>query len=205
MNTKEAVWREALRQFSARGYHGVTMKEIAAKVGINDSSIYNHYKSKEEIFHTIIEECSAWITECCEGILGKFTGAGTDAGFLVPVTSLCQELLDFFLENETAAQFRRMLIIEKNSSEEAWEALHKIFLDDILSGTETYFQNLMDRGYFKKMDSSLLALQFYAPAALLFLQTGDWGIDEKESMRKKLIQHIEEFDRLYRAEQPVAQ
>ena len=201
MNTKEAIWREALRQFSDRGYHGVTMKEIAAGVGINDSSIYNHYKSKEEIFNTIIEICSEWIDKCGNGIFKEFIGDGNEKGLLAPIIRLCQKFLDLFLENETAVQFRRLLVIERSSSPMVQEAFQKIFLDNILDKTQMYFEGLIQRGYLKNVDPSLLALQFYAPMALLFLQTADWKVMGKESLRKKTIQHVEEFDWMYRKEQ----
>lgn len=48
----------SIELFSQRGFHAVSVRDIARKVGINKSSIYNHYKSKNEIMDVIIENFS---------------------------------------------------------------------------------------------------------------------------------------------------
>lgn len=42
--------------FAQNGYDGVSVREIAEKVGIKESSIYNHFKSKSEILETLYDE-----------------------------------------------------------------------------------------------------------------------------------------------------
>lgn len=44
--TLRRIQEEALRQFAARGYHAVSVRDIAAGVGIHASSIYSHVPSK---------------------------------------------------------------------------------------------------------------------------------------------------------------
>ena len=58
MNTKERIVEEALTLFSEYGYQGTSVKNIADAVGIKDSSLYKHFKSKKEIFDTIVKEMS---------------------------------------------------------------------------------------------------------------------------------------------------
>ena len=55
MKTYEKIWTEALTLFSQNGYNGVSINAIANAVGIRDSSIYKHYKSKQDIYETIVE------------------------------------------------------------------------------------------------------------------------------------------------------
>lgn len=40
----------ALHQYALHGYHGATMRKIAAEVGIKPASIYFFYENKEELF-----------------------------------------------------------------------------------------------------------------------------------------------------------
>ena len=54
-NTKQAILDEALGLFSVHGYDGVSVKDIANAVGIKDSSLYKHFKSKNEIFETLLD------------------------------------------------------------------------------------------------------------------------------------------------------
>jgi AcrR family transcriptional regulator len=45
---------EAVRLFAERGYHGVSVRDIVAAVGVNPSSLYAHYRSKEELFSQLV-------------------------------------------------------------------------------------------------------------------------------------------------------
>ena len=56
MTTKELILHTALRLFSERGYDGVSMRDLAAEVGIKAASIYNHFTSKKYIFDSLLLE-----------------------------------------------------------------------------------------------------------------------------------------------------
>lgn len=53
--TKEKIFEAAIDLFAARGYDGVSIRDIAAAVGIKESSIYKHYANKEELLEKILE------------------------------------------------------------------------------------------------------------------------------------------------------
>ena len=53
--TKEKIFDVSLDLFSQKGFDAVSVREIAREVGIRESSIYNHYKSKEAILDAIME------------------------------------------------------------------------------------------------------------------------------------------------------
>lgn len=55
MSTKEQILRKSIHLFADDGYESVSMKTIAHASGIQAASIYNHYKSKEEILQSIFE------------------------------------------------------------------------------------------------------------------------------------------------------
>jgi AcrR family transcriptional regulator len=50
------IRQEALKLFASKGYEATTIREIAEQVGIRGSSIYSHYKSKDEIFFLVVED-----------------------------------------------------------------------------------------------------------------------------------------------------
>ena len=54
-STKEKIMESAIIQISERGYDSVSMRDIAAEVGIKASSIYNHFSSKLEILKSMYE------------------------------------------------------------------------------------------------------------------------------------------------------
>ncbi|MGD9559662.1 MAG: TetR/AcrR family transcriptional regulator [Oscillospiraceae bacterium] len=55
VGTKQAIFIAAADLFARNNYHHVSMKQIAAAVGIKASSIYNHYPSKESILLAIYQ------------------------------------------------------------------------------------------------------------------------------------------------------
>ena len=55
MNNKEKIFQVSIDLFSKYGYDGVSVRQIASEVGIKESSIYNHYSSKQAILNRILE------------------------------------------------------------------------------------------------------------------------------------------------------
>lgn len=53
MSTKEKIIYAAIDLFSANGYSAVSIRDITRVVGIKESSLYNHFKSKDELLDVI--------------------------------------------------------------------------------------------------------------------------------------------------------
>lgn len=56
MTTKEKILNAALTLFSEKGYNAVSVRHIAAEVGIKASSLYNHFENKQDILHELVEK-----------------------------------------------------------------------------------------------------------------------------------------------------
>lgn len=52
--TRELVLNQARRLFSQRGFSAVSMRDIAGVVGLQQSSIYNHFDSKQSILMELL-------------------------------------------------------------------------------------------------------------------------------------------------------
>lgn len=52
-NKKQIILEEAATLFREKGYSATTMRDLAAKVGVEAASLYNHIKCKEEILSQI--------------------------------------------------------------------------------------------------------------------------------------------------------
>jgi len=55
VGTKNKIFNSAIELFMIRGFNDVSLKDIADHVGVNQSSIYNHFESKQEILDTIYD------------------------------------------------------------------------------------------------------------------------------------------------------
>ncbi|MGA9528644.1 MAG: TetR/AcrR family transcriptional regulator [Terriglobales bacterium] len=52
---KKKIEAAALKTFIHQGYHGTSMRDIARASGYSIGNIYNHYKTKEDIYLSLIE------------------------------------------------------------------------------------------------------------------------------------------------------
>ncbi|MEK4298542.1 TetR/AcrR family transcriptional regulator [Oceanobacillus sp. FSL W8-0428] len=59
MHTKEKILMEGMELFATLGYNGTSMTKIADRVGLQKSSLYAHYSSKEELFMDVTTKIAA--------------------------------------------------------------------------------------------------------------------------------------------------
>ena len=52
--TKERILLEALDLFAREGYEAVSVRDIADRVGLTKGALYRHYRSKRDIFDSIL-------------------------------------------------------------------------------------------------------------------------------------------------------
>ncbi|GAB1639776.1 TetR/AcrR family transcriptional regulator [Krasilnikovia sp. MM14-A1259] len=52
--TRGRILHSALKLFAEFGYHGTSIRDIAAGVGINSATLYSHYPSKEQILAELV-------------------------------------------------------------------------------------------------------------------------------------------------------
>jgi TetR/AcrR family transcriptional regulator, cholesterol catabolism regulator len=50
-STREELTRQAARLFAERGYHGTSLADLAAAVGVRKPSLYAHFASKHELLY----------------------------------------------------------------------------------------------------------------------------------------------------------
>lgn len=53
-DTKSTILVEAIRLFSEQGYNGVSMRAIAAAVGISAAALYNHFADKRALYEAAV-------------------------------------------------------------------------------------------------------------------------------------------------------
>lgn len=56
MSLKDKIIHESLRQFSSKGYMSTSISDILEAVGTSKGGLYNHFKSKEDLFLAALSE-----------------------------------------------------------------------------------------------------------------------------------------------------
>src|SRR5215470_16061193 len=57
--TREALLKAAVAEFAREGYGGARVDRISRAAKSNDRMLYYYFKSKEKLFHHVIEHCYA--------------------------------------------------------------------------------------------------------------------------------------------------
>jgi len=55
-DTRSKIIKVATKVMNQKGYHGTSTEMIAKKAGIAKSTIFHHFKNKEDILHVILEQ-----------------------------------------------------------------------------------------------------------------------------------------------------
>jgi AcrR family transcriptional regulator len=85
-STSQRILSEGAALFVARGYHGVSMREVALAVGVTKPALYHHYADKEALFLAILNAALA-------GLAGVVERARARAELRDQLYTLTHELL----------------------------------------------------------------------------------------------------------------
>ena len=202
MNTKERIVEEALTLFSIYGFKGTSVKNIADAVGIKDSSIYKHFKSKQEIFDAIVEKMKDKMEEMSVAIgLPQGTDETFQARFygqmsLAELQKVSREVFLFYLKDGFVSRFWRLAQIEQYQNPEIYGIYYSIFFEQSIEYQTELFAEMIRQGTFCEADPEVVALNFYAP--IFFLISKYNGRPEKEAEALEILdRQIAEFYRIY--------
>ena len=55
--TKQKIIKHSMQLFSAKGYFNTTITDILKATGLTKGGLYGHFRSKEEIWYAVYDEC----------------------------------------------------------------------------------------------------------------------------------------------------
>lgn len=207
MNTKQRILDAALTLFSQNGYANVYVGQIAEVVGIKASSLYKHYKSKQDIFQAILDEMKSRYDAQAAALNMNGNNAVADANTFAAVSEdglvrMGMGLFMYFLHDDYARRFRKMLTVEQFRDQDLAQLFGRQYADDPLAYQALMFSMLGKNGVLKEQDPNVMALQFYAPIYML-LTMCDREPHREAELTALLEQHIRQFSRIYSKEDNV--
>ena len=158
-NTKEKIFDVSIDLFSQNGYDGVSIRQIAKEVGIKESSIYNHYQSKESILESIL---SYYINEMLK----------EEAPVMQPKENLNMDFDHFYkegsdrfiskLSEEKMMKITRIFLVESYHNEKIKKFVKEAIIGYAINGWEDLFNLMKEMNFIKKdADIKQLAESFY--------------------------------------------
>lgn len=200
MTTKQKILNEALTLFAEKGYSAVYVGEIADAVGIKTPSLYKHYKSKQDIFNSCVEV----FAERMENIRNNMQLPGSKTASFSYETIAEEHLIEvanalfmFYLQDNVAAKFRKMLMIERYHNPEINRLFEDFFIIRAIDHEKEIFSKLIDAKVIKGENPHIIALRFYTPIFYL-LQKYDMRPNEIEEAKHELALVVQEFCKTYK-------
>ena len=164
--TKERIEQVALELFAKRGYQSVSIRDIGKKVGIKESSIYYHFKSKQAIMDSLLNNIE---------LLIERMKADFDYEFIkteeVTVAVMCDVAIGFlkgYFLHPYVYQMLAFLAMEQMTDPKAYETYQRLVFELPLTQQETIFEEMIKRGFIKPNNPAILAQEFYAVIFLAF-------------------------------------
>lgn len=187
-DTKERILAAALDMFSQNGYAGTNIRELTASLGLVKSSMYKHFKSKEEIWNTLLDEMIAYYAEH----FGSPEHLPPVPDSTEGLVALTMQMADFTIHDEMVIKTRKLLTIEQFRDERARELATKHFLTGLRDMFTPIFTGMMDRGLLRQDDPAMLAFAYTAPiSALIHL------CDREPDKTDAAMAQIEAFSRYF--------
>ncbi|WP_292663487.1 TetR/AcrR family transcriptional regulator [Nitratifractor sp.] len=164
-STRERILAASLQLFSQKGYKATTMRDIAAEVGIRQGGIYNHFKNKESILETLIDEMmdSALLK------LFHFDEEDPDAykkgKVLLAKIATTFKLLSFDPKNESLF---RLMMQEIFRNQKIRDLYYEHFYQQNVKRLSATLFRMMQEEMIRSSDPLMLANEFFSP--LFFYQ-----------------------------------
>ena len=162
-DTKERILDEALRQFSQKGYDGTNIRELTASLGLVKSSMYKHYKSKEEIWNSLLDRMIVYYNER----FGSAENLPAVPNSLDELVTMTMQMVDFTVHDERVVMTRKLLTIEQYRDERARQLATKHFLTGLTEMFTHIFDGMMNKGLLRRDDPKMLAFAYTAPVSSL--------------------------------------
>ena len=180
-NTKQRILEESMKLFSVHGFEAVSIRTIAEAVGVGNSALYKHFKSKQEILEAIVLFSKEDFMEKSSRQMAEIQGKED-------LKKACIAMFEFQTQDEWMVMFRKLLLIEQFKNPEMAEIYRKFFIELPLESQTMMFEQLIQAGVMADKNARVMAMELYAPFYLYHLQTE--SIEQLESL---FLQHVDNF------------
>jgi AcrR family transcriptional regulator len=171
---RDAILKAALKLFSERGFRGTTTRALAEEVGVTEPVLYEHFKSKRDLYLAIIDAKSREGMARGMALVMPYAEARDDRGFFL-------RLGEFILECHSAdPSYSRLLLLTALEDAE----LGNVFYERQSEGREQlaeYIRLRIEEGAFREVDPRIAARAF----ASMFAWHANMGVLYHDTFIKK--------------------
>ncbi|MGN1235630.1 MAG: TetR/AcrR family transcriptional regulator [Christensenellaceae bacterium] len=203
-STKENYLFTAMRLFAERGYDAVGVAEIAREVGCSASTLYKHYKNKQELFEAIIERSKREFEQNMARLKVNFSATAEERAALLALTEddhviLMKRLFEAIAFGEEPRVFRRLVEKERSAHPELALLYSEHYLRQQFCSFEQLMRIWIEGGICKGCDPYLLAVEYVSPV-IAMIALCDNDPSKRDEALSLIERHVRQFYHLHRGE-----
>lgn len=180
-NTKQRIIEESMKLFSVHGFEAVSIRTIAEAVGVGNSALYKHFKSKQDILEAIVLFSKEYFQEKSSQQMTQIQGKED-------LKKACITMFAFQTQDEWMVMFRKLLLIEQFKNQEMAEIYRKFYIELPVESQTMLFEQLICAGVMTDRNARVMAMELYAPFYLYHLHA-----ESIEQLENLFLQHVDNF------------
>ena len=211
MSTKQKLLDAALDLFSRRGFAAVSVRDLAAAVGVKESALYKHFQNKRAVLGALVARYREASERYMSGIHAQPPAGPADPAALEPGAAFYESLddtaflriaeglfTDFLMQPDTM-RFWRMVSIERCNDPDMAALFYTMLHTEPMAFQTALFGMLIERGAMRPVDPSVLAMEFFMPALMIYLHLLPWMDDPQRTSQalELLKRHLLHFRETY--------
>lgn len=182
--------------FLREGYAGASMNSIAARLGGSKGTLYNYFKSKEELF-------GAFVRRACCRLSSRFSAAPpADGDLRERLIYFARAFIEHLLSADAIA-VQRLVIGEGERFPELGPLFYQAGPEIIIGRMSEELTSLMEAGRLRQADPVAAAIQFKDLAVSGMHHRRMWGVlgePTEEQLAAQAAFGVDTFLRAYRPE-----
>ena len=190
MNTKERILETALLMFSDHGYDPVSIRDICGTVGIKESSVYYHFKNKQDILDSLFIR----FEEHVNSLLAVLRSPDAwNSGQSPSFEWIDTYFFDRYLLDPFCNRMMRLMLIEQLHNREIRQKYNRWLFEEPYRIEMSVFETLSQLGIMSAETAGQTGKSFYAYLTMLmfrYLLNGKLTARKKKAFREDAHSYI---------------
>ncbi|MGI6173375.1 MAG: TetR/AcrR family transcriptional regulator [Christensenellales bacterium] len=185
MATRERILEAALEMFSERGFGAVSIRNICGEVGIKESTVYYHFKNKQDILDCLM----ARFEEHVDALLGVLRSALPSAHEGLSFDWMDAYFFEQYLFDPFCNRMMRLMMIEQFHNEQLRAAYERWLFEEPYAVETSAFRMLSEAGLLSEAEAARTGRDFHAFLTTMtfrYLLNGELTQDKKEAFRREV-------------------
>lgn len=155
---RAAILQTAVRLFADKGFRGTTTRELASAVGVTEPVLYEHFRTKRDLYSAIIGEKATEGMATLRALQDRYEDAADDMGFF---RALGDAIVQWYIKDPT---FVRLLLFSSLEGHELKDLFHERS-QDFFSIVSNYIDRRIAVGAMRPVDSAIAGRAFFGMVA----------------------------------------